>query len=410
MKTKIYNTITLFAILFVSQIFAQDITTVRANNADISDNLDLRAVASIFGESRDLEDFERRLNDPKIQISNLDLNRDNQVDYLRVIEATEGNTHLVILQAVIGQDLFQDIATIEVEKDRKNNVQVQVVGDTYIYGNNYIYEPVYVSRPIIYDVFWASSYRPYYSPWYWGYYPTYYSYWSPYPVYRYRNNIYVNINTRNTYNYVDTRRSTRAVALHNTRRSNSYERQNPQNSFARRNENITNRYALEQNRRNTNTTNNTATRATRNSFENTNRNSFSTTNTVRDNNINTVNRNNSNAVRNNNTINSKSTNNQTIRSASNNVTPVRNNNTNIRTTPQTNTNIRSTQPNTIQSSGIQRSSSAAQPSRNTVPAVRNNNSQIRSTPAPAIRSASPSAAPQRQNATSGGRTSGNSRG
>lgn len=246
MKT-IFKSIALFAFLFGGQAFAQDVTTVRANNRDISDNLDLKAVASIFGDSRDLEDFERRLNDPDIQISNLDLNGDNRVDYIRVIESTEGNTHLIILQSVIGADTFQDVATIEVERDRNNNVQVQVVGDVYMYGANYIYEPIYVTRPIIYDVFWVNAYRPYYSPWYWGYYPRYYTYWAPYPIYRYRNNIHVHVNVRNTYNYVNVRRSSRAVAMYSTRRSNAYERQNPNRSFAQRT-NVSNRQALEQSR------------------------------------------------------------------------------------------------------------------------------------------------------------------
>ena len=87
MKTKLINTV-LFSLLIAGEIFAQDVTTVRANSSDISDNLNLQAVASIFGESNDLEDFERRLNDPNAQISNLDLNGDNRVDYLRVIEVT----------------------------------------------------------------------------------------------------------------------------------------------------------------------------------------------------------------------------------------------------------------------------------------------------------------------------------
>ncbi len=194
--------------------FAQDVTTVRANNSDISDNLDLKAVASIFGDSSDLEDFERRLNDPETQISNLDLNGDNRVDYLRVIEANEDNTHLIIIQSVLGADTFQDVATIEVERDRSNNVQVQVVGDVYMYGPNYIYEPVYVYRPTIFDIFWVSSYRPYYSPWYWGYYPTYYTYWAPYPAYRYRRHVHTYINPRNTYAYANTRRSSRAATLY----------------------------------------------------------------------------------------------------------------------------------------------------------------------------------------------------
>jgi hypothetical protein len=247
MKTKFINTV-LFTLLTVGGIFAQDVTTVRANNSDISDNLNLQAVASIFGESQDLEDFERRLNDPDKQINNLDLNGDNRVDYLRVIEVTENNTHVIILQSVLAVDTFQDVATIEVERDRNNNVTVQVVGDSYVYGPNYIYEPVYVATPPLYNVFWASSYRPYYSPWYYGYYPTYYSYWSPYPAYRYRNHVHVHINTRNSYNYVSNGRNSRAVALYNTRRSNDYERQHPNNSFTSRNGNVTNRYQLDQRR------------------------------------------------------------------------------------------------------------------------------------------------------------------
>jgi hypothetical protein len=143
MKTNLLS-ISVIVMLSVTSLFAQDKTTVTATNADISDNLDLRAIASIFGDASDLEDFENRINDPKAQISNLDLNNDNYVDYLRVIESVEGNVHLVVVQAVLDKDVYQDVATIEIEKDRNNNVQVQVVGDVYMYGDNYIYEPVYV--------------------------------------------------------------------------------------------------------------------------------------------------------------------------------------------------------------------------------------------------------------------------
>ena len=105
-------TIVLFSLFFALSGKAQDRTTNNATSSEISDNLDLRAIASIFGDAKDLEDFERQLNDPKIQISNLDLNDDNQVDYLRVIESVEGNTHLIIVQSVLGRDTFQDVATI----------------------------------------------------------------------------------------------------------------------------------------------------------------------------------------------------------------------------------------------------------------------------------------------------------
>ncbi|SEH99306.1 hypothetical protein SAMN02927937_02600 [Paenimyroides aquimaris] len=222
--------------------------TVVAQNYDISDNLDLQAVASIFGESRDLEDFERRLNDPSTQISNLDLNNDNYVDYLRVVEVGESDVRVIVIQAVLGQDMFQDVATIEIERQRNKTVQVQIVGNSYIYGPNYIYEPYYYTTPVFFDMFWLATYRPYYSPWYWGYYPTYYSYWRPMPVFRYHSHIYSHIDRRNRYSYTDNRRLVRADRMYSNVRGNSLERQKPNRSFASRNENVTNRRALETSR------------------------------------------------------------------------------------------------------------------------------------------------------------------
>ena len=249
MKTKIIS-FAFISLFFVNSIFAQNKTTINASNSDISDNLDLKAVASIFGDSENLEDFERRLNDPKLKISNLDLNNDNQVDYLRVIESVEGRTHLIIIQAVLEKDVFQDVATIEVEKDDNNRMQVQVVGDVFMYGNNYIYEPIYGHSPVIFTYFWTSNYRPYRSAWNWGFYPSFYYYWHPFPIYRYHRNVHSWINYNNHYNYVNVRRSTVAINLHRNLRANSYEVRNPERSFGRRNSSVSNRYELERTRTN----------------------------------------------------------------------------------------------------------------------------------------------------------------
>ncbi|WP_158729459.1 MULTISPECIES: hypothetical protein [unclassified Flavobacterium] len=247
MKTKLLL-FSVMTILLVNTLQAQDRTSVSATNAEISDNLDLRAIASIFGDSKDLDDFERRLNDPKAQISNLDLNNDNQVDYLRVVESVESNTHLIVVQAVLERDVYQDVATIDVERDRNNKVQVQVIGDVYMYGENYIYEPVYYTTPVIYASFWRPSYRAYTSRWNWGYYPSYYYTWNPFPVFRYRNNISICLNSYNSYNYVNYRSSSRSVILYNSRRCNSYEKQYPNYAFSRRNVAVSNRYELDQRR------------------------------------------------------------------------------------------------------------------------------------------------------------------
>jgi hypothetical protein len=244
MKTKLFIPALLIAVC-TTTIQAQNRTFVNANNSEISDNLDLRAVASIFGDSRNLQDFERRLNDPKLQISNLDLNYDNQVDYLRVIESVQRGTHVIILQSVIDYDLYQDIATIEVEKNRYNQVNIQVVGNNFMYGNNYIYEPVFYTTPRIYASLWLSNYRPYCSNWSWNYYPSYYYAWNPFPVFRYRNNINTCLNTRNNYNYVDYRRSSLAINIYNSKRSNGYEKLHPNHSFSKRNNDVKNRYELD---------------------------------------------------------------------------------------------------------------------------------------------------------------------
>ena len=249
MKTQILLLLFVLCSSCAIQKEGQNRTIVNARNSEISDNLDLRVIAAVFGDSNNLQDFERRLNDPKLQISNLDLNNDNQVDYLRVIEAVENRTHLVIIQSVLDRDVYQDVATIEVEKDRYNQVSLQVVGNAYMYGQNYIYEPVYYATPLIYASFWMPNYSPYYSSWSWNYYPSYYYAWNPFPIFRYRNNVNYCLKTyyrNDNYNYVNNRRSSYAATIYNSRRSNGYERQYPNSSFERRNSTVANRHELDQ--------------------------------------------------------------------------------------------------------------------------------------------------------------------
>jgi hypothetical protein len=241
------KSITFLLVMFLiaaSNVMAQDVTTVEATSSDISDNLDLEAVASIFGESEDLEDFEKRLNDPETQISNLDLNEDGEVDYLRVVSNSEGDAHLITIQAVLGKDIFQDVATIDVDKDDKGETKVQVVGDVYMYGENYIVEPVYVSPPVMYVYFYSPHYHPWRSPYYWGYYPPYYRPWHPYPPHRYRSNVHVHVNVHNSYHRTNVRYSRNTVNIHNRTRRNDYGSKHPNRSFNKRNPGVSNRSSM----------------------------------------------------------------------------------------------------------------------------------------------------------------------
>src|SRR5574344_2371308 len=126
MKTKLVYLLTALA-LILSTANAQRTIRVSPNSYDISDNLDLEAVASLFGKSKDLSVFEKKLNDPKKGISNLDLNEDGYVDYLRVIETSLNGDYLVIIQAVLDEDIFQDVATIEVTRTDRDNYSVVVI-------------------------------------------------------------------------------------------------------------------------------------------------------------------------------------------------------------------------------------------------------------------------------------------
>ena len=231
---------------------ADQTVTVTATSTDISQNLDLKTVATLFGQAKDLEQFEQMLNNPDSAFSNLDLNGDGEVDYLRVIETADNNRHLVVIQAVLAKDIYQDVASIFVEKDEKNQVTVQVVGDEYIYGANYIIEPVYIYRPYIYDWFWGPSWVCWHSPYYWGYWP---SWWHPfycvdpflywdhcywlhyhYPICSYRTGHH---------------HHPHYASMRDRVRRNDFAQRHPERSFATRNasRNMTNARSIDQTRR-----------------------------------------------------------------------------------------------------------------------------------------------------------------
>ena len=77
--------LTLSLLVSCSVFAAQDRTTVTASTSQAAEGLDLRAVAELFKDSKDLEDFEKRLNDPSLGVNNLDLNEDGDVDFIRVL-------------------------------------------------------------------------------------------------------------------------------------------------------------------------------------------------------------------------------------------------------------------------------------------------------------------------------------
>ena len=167
------------------------------------DNLNLYAVMDLFQQSETLEKFEKDLNSEELMINNLDLNRDNLIDYITVSDYVDGKIHNIVLRAALDRNEQQDVAVFVVEQMANGAVQIQLIGDEALYGPNYIVEPIYAETPnpgytgkvyrnnvnvvttTYYDIAaWPVIryiYRPGYmvwrSSWYWGYYPRYWRPW-----------------------------------------------------------------------------------------------------------------------------------------------------------------------------------------------------------------------------------------
>jgi hypothetical protein len=239
--------------------------TIQVSDYDISYDLDLQAVIAVFADSRNLEEFEWRLNDYNLGISNLDLNRDGHIDYLRVMEAYDRDARLIIIQAVLGYNVFQDVAFITVERDRRSVTYFQIMGSPYLYGVNYIIEPVFYRTPAIYAWLWRPGYTGWASPYYWGYYPPQYRPRPTVHTHVYVTNIYNYYGTSNNrYNYVNARYNQQQFdRMHSGLGRNDYARTNPNQSFERRNTGVRNARDMQTNTRETPGTTRPATPTTR---------------------------------------------------------------------------------------------------------------------------------------------------
>ena len=210
--------------------------TVTNYNTDMSFYLDLNAVAAAYAEANSTREFEQILNSSRYMINNLDLNRDGWIDYIRVIETSRGYYHTLLLQACVGPSMFQDVATIVAER-RADLLYVEVIGDPYLYGYNYIVRPVFVKRPPMWNVYGHATYAVWSSPYYYGYYPSYYT--QPKPVVINHYQAYVTTYMTNHHychhcDYPSKPFYSGYTEMTQSHRRNDYGVQHPDDSFERR--------------------------------------------------------------------------------------------------------------------------------------------------------------------------------
>ncbi len=139
-----------------------------------ADGLDLEAVGALLGQAQDAAGLERLLNQEN-GINNLDLNQDGVVDFISVTEFGSGNERGFALSTEIAAGEEQEIATIRIQQDAKaEQANVQVQGNQALYGPNYYYHSRVGLGDMLLLAWLFRPHMPYYSPFSWGYYPTYY--------------------------------------------------------------------------------------------------------------------------------------------------------------------------------------------------------------------------------------------
>ncbi|MFK8010289.1 MAG: hypothetical protein AB8H03_28300 [Saprospiraceae bacterium] len=189
----------LLSIIFLSATTAQRVEERTGYDGDF---FSLEGAIELFKSSNTISDFERRLNEEDTYVNNLDLDRDGQIDFIRVEHIRQGNFHAIVLQVPLNRYDVQDIAVIEIEKTGRRSAMLQIIGDEDMYGEEVIVEPYERSGysrgrggpTADYDftrgyvnVYWWSPvqhifgrhYRVYRSPYYWSYYPSYWRPWRP---------------------------------------------------------------------------------------------------------------------------------------------------------------------------------------------------------------------------------------
>jgi hypothetical protein len=204
---------TLFDMLktFITCLLVAPVLTGLAAPADSTglpgDHFSLEAALAMFKSSANTSEFEKRINDSKNGVNNLDLNGDGRVDFLKVKTGGEGDDRMVVISSVLSKDESQDVAVIEISRKGKEQALLQIVGDEDLYGNVRVVEPfeegeeddidrgpavslngskadVWVNVwfwPCV-TWFYGPSYIVYVSPWYWDFYP---EWWMPWPPYTY---------------------------------------------------------------------------------------------------------------------------------------------------------------------------------------------------------------------------------
>lgn len=200
------------------------------NNVTIENNttsgFDVNKLAQFVKTSTDPETLEKAINNPANQINNLDLDKDGNIDYLKVEEGE--NNRLKVIDDVSNSESVT-VASIRIDTDNASNqADLAIQGNpAYVGYNNYYHSSFsftdflllsYIMRP---HAFYVPMYH-------YGYYPSYYTRVHTYSTFRPTTSSYMSSRMSHRSSLSSPVRSQRSFS---TRRSGSFGSGSRRSSF-----------------------------------------------------------------------------------------------------------------------------------------------------------------------------------
>lgn len=208
------------------------------------DDFSLEGALELFKNSNSLEEFEKSLNQENNQVNNLDLDGDDQTDYINVEDIKENDSHVIIMSTYLNETEKQDIAIIALEKTGDDKAVLQIEGDEDLFAKNTIVEPTAEEKGAVQNLkaesnvavienasptvnvwlwpsvryLYAPTYVVWVSPYRWRAYPRWWKPWRPisHPVFYAHRNHY-----RTYYRPVTVRRVAAVRTVYSPRRHSS---------------------------------------------------------------------------------------------------------------------------------------------------------------------------------------------
>jgi hypothetical protein len=130
---------------------------------------DVQNFANLLKTTKDPQTLEQSINASGNTINNMDLDKDGNVDYLRVSEQSPGNIQVI---DDVSNSNSVVVATLNISS--QNNVaNVQIQGNPSYCGSDYSYHNTFADLLLLHYVLASHSY--YHSMYHYGYHPSYYA-------------------------------------------------------------------------------------------------------------------------------------------------------------------------------------------------------------------------------------------